>query len=343
MQKPVRLHQTRLHWGAMKYKPLTERQGSVIDRHFAQHPPSTELTRVEQWDGASSVYNPRTRRLHVHKHDKKKSAMQELVFESSGSVCSTIVGCNAHLVKLWDMRRQLTDRELARVQGFPEWFKTPDTYVHNLFGNAVAVPVAEFACQMVRGREPPSPLRFIDVCSGIGGFHCAAASAFPGAVCAGFSEIKPAAVACYTKNFPSAPALGAAETAIWPAADLVCAGFPCQPFSRSQHGFAVSNHPLFQFFEHVCRCVEDSGASRIVFENVASLRTTGVQVLHQLLERMQAMGFQVEHGILDAKDFGVPQTRRRLFIVGMRDEHPQRLHAHTPTAHAVLRSVLEQH
>ena len=316
---------------------------AVIDTHFQKCPQSNRLTRVAQWNGATSVYNPQTGRLHVHKDDRRKSAYQHLVFESTASTCSTVVA--SHVVKLWDIRRTLTARELARVQGFPEWFLVPDTStastVHRLFGNAVCVPVAEYACQQIAGTDPPPAMRFIDMCSGIGGFHCAVTQTFKNARCVGFSEIKASAIACYLKNFPATPALGPAETAVWPQADLVCAGFPCQPFSRSQHGYNVEKHPFYSFFEQVCRCVRESGASRLIFENVSSLKTTGKDVFETLMNRLNEMGFSVQFAVLNAADFGVPQTRKRLFIVGMRGEAPPPLKSGTHSPKATLFDILQ--
>ena len=92
---------------------------------------------------------------------------------------------------------------------------------------------------------------------------------------------------------------------------------------------------------HVCRCIEESGASRVVLENVRSFTTTGKGVMEKLFARLRALQFRIECGVLDAKDFGLPQTRRRFFIVAMREELPASPRAHTPTPHAVLRSVLE--
>lgn len=299
-------------------KALTEKQASILDRHFAAHPPGGELTRVWQWEGASSVYNPKTGRLHVHKHDRRKSAKQEFVFESARSVCSTVVSQAAHTVKLWDLRRQLTPRELARLQGFPENFALPRTRYHSLFGNAVAVPMAAYGCAAVLGADADGPVRFLDVCAGIGGFHLGMMRAAPAAVCVGFCEIKGAAVECYSSNFPSAPALGDARTTAWPDADVLCAGFPCQPFSRAQQKMEPIAHPSFDFFRYVLRGIDESKARGVVLENVTALLSTGKDVFDTLRSELRERGFRVLHQVLDARDFGLPQRRRRVIVVARR-------------------------
>ena len=159
---------------------------------------------------------------------------------------------------------------------------------------------------------------FVDVCAGIGGFHCAARAALPGAACVGYSEVTPAAARCYEANFPGTPALGDARTARWPAADLVCAGFPCQPFSRASR-VAAAAHPDANFaLEVLLGCLDATRARAVVLENVPQLRTTGRATFEALQAALAARGFRVAHAVLDAKDFGLPQTRRRLYLVGVR-------------------------
>ena len=302
---------------------LQPHQIAVIERHFAGMAAAGGgggVVRVPQWEGVSSVLHAATGRLHLHRHNARKSPLQEYVFESVGATCSALVASGTHRVKLWDLRRFATPRELARMQGFPEDFELPSTHVHPLFGNAVAVPAAAHAlraaAEAVAGGGALAS--FVDVCAGIGGFHCAARAVLPGATCVGYSEIKPAAARCYEANFPGAPALGDARTARWPAADLVCAGFPCQPFSRASR-VDVAAHPDANFaLEALVRCLDATRARAVVLENVPQLRTTGRATFEALQAALAARGFRVAHAVLDAKDFGLPQTRRRLYLVGVR-------------------------
>ena len=316
---------------------LSARERDVLGRHFGCAPAGEALTRVRQTDDTSSVFNPRTGRLHVHKHDRRKSAKQELVFESVGSVCSTLSA--GHTVKLWDLRRRLSARELARLQGFPEAFELPRSRATELFGNAVAVPVAAHACACAW--DGPPGVRFLDVCAGIGGFHAAMAAVDPAAVCVGFSEVKPAAVATYDRNYPGVPNLGDATVAAWPPADVVLAGFPCQPFSRSQQARAPHEHAAFGFFEHVLRALDESGASSVVLENVGALRSTGREVLERLLAGLARRGFATDHAVLDAKEFGLPQTRKRLFLVGRVGRAPAPLVRTVAGERVTLGQILE--
>ena len=191
--------------------------------------------RVLQWEGASSVFFEDTQRLWVHNHHPRLQSFQELYFHSVRSVCNTIT-CS-HTVKFWDLRRQASIREHARIQGFPDAFVLPMHRWNKCIGNAVAVPCARHALScVVDGGEC---VRHMDLCAGIGGFSVALAQVTSRVSETYFSEIMPSAIACYCKNFPTARALGDAHAVTeWPRVDLVTAGFPCQPFSSAKIGRA---------------------------------------------------------------------------------------------------------
>lgn len=320
---------------------LNERCLQIIDKHFGQAPAtSSKKTRVLQWENATSVFDPKTGRLHVHKHDARKSAYQELVFESAHSCANTLTA--GHHLKLWDRRRMATCRELARLQGFPETFVLPTSNATDLFGNAVAVHVAAYACKALAG----VPRTFVDVCSGVGGFHLAAAMAFPNIKCLGYSEVKPSAIACYEANFPNVRALGDARTAEWPAAvDLLTAGFPCQPFSRCMQ--TGRKHKNIDFFETLIEAIDRTGAKHVVLENVQALLTTGAARFDALMSALRDRGFTATYSVLNAADFGLPQNRKRVYVAGSRcsgvdTDAPQFAHR-CATPQRRLGDILESH
>lgn len=328
---------------------LSETALRVLDRHAAEA--GTERAadgtvrafvdgkRVEQWEGASSVYYAATRRLWVHNHTERKQSYQELYFHARDAVCATLT-CS-HPLKFWDLRRCASARETARVQGFPDAFVLPRRRFVFLFGNAVAVPCAAHA--LTRVVDGDAPLRHLDLCAGIGGFACALRAVAPAATCVGYSEILPAAVACYARNFPDAPALGDARAVrAWPAADLVTAGFPCQPFSTANTNIAAPDeHARVDFYKVVLEAVRASGATRVVLENVPQLLTQGARWA-LLTDALDALGFARTHAVLDAAEFGVPQRRRRLYLAARRDGvAPRPMDAYVPAAPVTLEAVLE--
>lgn len=99
------------------------------------------------------------------------------------------------------------------------------------------------------------------------------------------------------------------------AIDLVVGGPPCQGFSvQRRHGASDErNDLLFEF----ARLIEDIAPRLFLMENVPSLRNNhGRQILDRFLRIVQDLGYEVEMTILNAADYGVPQNRRRLFVVG---------------------------
>jgi site-specific DNA-cytosine methylase len=323
---------------------LTPTEARVIDTHASVagrdvEPAFADGQRVLQWEGASSVYFAATGRLWVHNHTPRKQAYQELYFHAVGSVCGTLT-CS-HVLKFWDLRRHATPREMCRIQGFPENFLPPRTRVARLVGNAVAVPCAVHACSCVVATH--EELVHLDVCAGMGGFSCAMRAACPRTRCAGFSEVMPAAVACFRSNFPGAPGLGDATTVdAWPRADVLTAGFPCQPFSCANTRVRRAKHSKRDFFQVVLDAIRSSQATRIVLENVPSLMSTGLEQWNNLLDELQGpLGFVCDYTVLNALDFGLPQHRKRLYLVGRCDGVPLlRLNDFVPSDVATLRSIL---
>lgn len=302
-------------------KGLSQRHIRIFDTHFGAPLPLrtflTQKTRVPQSDTRTSSFDPSTLRLRLHKNNPRMTTFNDYVYEHSAGVVNTLTSRG---VKFWDLRRSATPRELADLQGFPDDFHLPTSRATILFGNAVAVPVAAHAIRTAIADATP-PRTFLDICSGIGGFHCAAKLACPGATCVGFADIMPAAVACYCANFPKVPALGDIThpdvVRAIPLVDMVCAGFPCQPFSRARQN-GTGTHHATNMFQHVLRIVRATRPQFVVLENVPQLRTTGKVVLVQLLDALARDGFQVTTEVWDAHDFGLRQHRRRLFIMARR-------------------------
>ena len=79
--------------------------------------------------------------LRFHIGDKSKTQIQEMYYSSVNTYSSTIIANRSP--KLWDIKRKLSVRECARLQGFPEYFKFPcsDTQSYKQLGNSVSVPV----------------------------------------------------------------------------------------------------------------------------------------------------------------------------------------------------------
>jgi len=160
---------------------------------------------------------------------------------------------------------------------------------------------------------------FIDLFAGIGGFHLAAANA--GLKCVFASEIDEAAQNVYQRNFSIRPHgdITKINAKSIPEHDLLCAGFPCQPFSiiGSRQGFQDARGTLF--FD-IARILHEKRPAAFILENVKQLVTTdGGRVMAKILEMLEGMGYDVDYRILNALDYGLPQKRERVLIVGRMD------------------------
>jgi DNA (cytosine-5)-methyltransferase 1 len=119
---------------------------------------------------------------------------------------------------------------------------------------------------------------------------------------------------------PSGDITKVSEDAI-PDHELLCAGFPCQPFSIIGHGKGFNDIRGTLFFE-IARIIKAKQPPMLMLENVKRLvGHDGGKTLSRILEVLRdELGYFVDFRVLNALDFGVPQKRERVIIVGFRDE-----------------------
>lgn len=166
-------------------------------------------------------------------------------------------------------------------------------------------------------------IRFFDLFSGIGGFREGLRRA-GGFVCVGHCEVDAHADRNYRRLFDTegewyCDDARNIETGRMPDFDLLCAGFPCQAFSIAgrREGFADARGTLF--FE-IARLVGAKQPAYFLLENVPGLLSHDKgRTFHTILCSLYELGYHVEWKVLNSKDFGVPQSRRRVYIVGYLD------------------------
>lgn len=163
-------------------------------------------------------------------------------------------------------------------------------------------------------------LTFIDLFSGIGGFHLALASY--GAKCVFASEINEAAAKVYFDNFKLKPSgdIRNIKAKDIPKHDVLCAGFPCQAFSISgnQNGFSDEDGKLF--FE-ILRIAKHHKPKLILLENVKNLLMhDNGKTIKVIEDRLQKIGYTTYKEVLCATSFSVPQSRKRVYIVAFRND-----------------------
>lgn len=172
------------------------------------------------------------------------------------------------------------------------------------------------ATSRVARRPSASGLTAVDLFCGIGGFHIAAAQI--GIEVKFASEIDEAAAYCYEMNLGLAPHgdISRCKSAI-PPHDILMAGFPCQPFSIMGKGHGLNDARGGLVFEvvEIADCLRPAA---IVLENVKRFATHARgQTMQDVIRQFQLLGYDVDHRILNALDFGLPQKRERVFIVAL--------------------------
>lgn len=163
-------------------------------------------------------------------------------------------------------------------------------------------------------------LKFIDLFAGIGGFRIALEE--QGAECVFSSEWDQHAQTTYSENFNEVPAgdiTEIPETEI-PEHDILAAGFPCQPFSISGKRLGFEDTRGTLFFD-VARIVKQHMPKLVILENVGSFKTHDKgNTLMVVEETLDDLGYNLFYEILNASEFGLPQARKRIFMVAFRND-----------------------
>lgn len=162
-------------------------------------------------------------------------------------------------------------------------------------------------------------VRVFSMFSGIGGFELGLKHSSLDHTSVGYSEIDKYAISIFKKQLKGVKNYGDATTIEpWriPDFDLLVGGFPCQAFSVAgkQQGFNDTRGTLF--FE-IARICAEKRPRYLVLENVKGLLShDNGQTFQTILGVLADLGYRVEWQVLNSKDFGVPQNRERVFIVG---------------------------
>lgn len=161
---------------------------------------------------------------------------------------------------------------------------------------------------------------FIDLFSGIGGFHAGIAPL--GGKCIMASDINEVANQSYYANFKLKPKgdICKIKAKDIPDFDLLCGGFPCQPFSQVGQKGGL-NDERGQLIYEVFRILKEKQPKAFILENVRGLVNMAQgTILKMILKELDDIGYDVSYKVLEAKDYGTPQLRKRLFIVGVRKD-----------------------
>ncbi len=201
-------------------------------------------------------------------------------------------------------------------------------------------------------------MKFIDLFAGLGGFHLALKRL--GHQCVFACEKDEELRALYKKNFGTKPAGNIKSIKIEdiPDHDILCAGFPCQPFSKAtptelRTGF--DDPKQGDLFNYVIDILQAKKPRYFILENVLHIRRhNNEQTWQKIYDAIKAvklgydafeavkLGYHVGEICLSPHQFKVPQIRRRMFIVGDRDGPPHLLREPSPCVDSDLKKILHE-
>lgn len=176
--------------------------------------------------------------------------------------------------------------------------------------------IMEFASYRPFTNNTGNRFTFIDLFAGIGGIRIPFQEL--GGKCVFSSEWDPFAQKTYAMNFGEIPQgdITTVDAGDIPDFDILLGGFPCQPFSQAglHKGFSDTRGTLFFDIE---RIIQKKRPKAFLLENVKQLRGHDKgNTFRIIMEHLQALDYAAFAAVLRAGDFGVPQNRERIYIVG---------------------------
>lgn len=164
-------------------------------------------------------------------------------------------------------------------------------------------------------------IRYIDLFAGIGGFRVAANNVFKkhklASECVFSSEIDEFAQKMYLANFGEKPFGDISQiNGDIPQHDILFAGFPCQPFSIIGNGKGFEDIRGTLFFE-IVRILRYTKPKAFILENVKRLKShQDGHTFKKICGALRELGYWIDYKVLNALDYGLPQKRERIFIIG---------------------------
>jgi len=172
-------------------------------------------------------------------------------------------------------------------------------------------------------------LTYIDLFAGIGGFRYGI-EAFQAAhpeyafKCVKTADIKKIAIKTYNHNFHEENSECDVRTIKnLPYFDILCAGFPCQPFSSAGKKEGLSDKGRGDLIYEVIRICKESSPEYLILENVSNIENIQKgEVLNKITKEFETIGYQVTCVTINSSQVGLAQDRKRIFIVGCRSKKP---------------------
>ena len=168
----------------------------------------------------------------------------------------------------------------------------------------------------------PSKIRYIDLFCGLGAFHtaCNQSSVFE---CVLACDIDEGIRRIYKQNYGLEPKsdIRNIDLDTMPDFELLCAGFPCQPFSIAGNGNGFNDKEKGNLFFDILKIIDAKQPPMCVLENVKNLKTHDNGNTYKTIEaELKKRGYLITSKVINATEYGSPQARHRIFIVATKDK-----------------------
>lgn len=163
-------------------------------------------------------------------------------------------------------------------------------------------------------------MKFIDLFAGLGGFHVGLSKL--GHECVFASEIDPELSTLYEKNFDIKPCgdIRKINASDIPSHDILCAGFPCQPFSVAGKKEGAQCPKSGKLIDEVLRITKYHKPEYVLLENVPQILTIqNNEFWDHIVTSFTKLEYKITHNIYSPEQFGIPQRRNRVFVVASKN------------------------
>jgi DNA (cytosine-5)-methyltransferase 1 len=192
----------------------------------------------------------------------------------------------------------------------------------------------------------PKRIRYIDLFCGLGAFHTAfnTSSVFE---CVMACDINDGVRNIYRENYGIEPEkdIRIIDITTIPDFDILCAGFPCQPFSIAGNGEGFNDKEKGNLFYDILKIIDGKNPPMCILENVKNLKTHDNGKTYRTIEKeLQDRGYLITSKVINATEYGSPQARQRIFIVATRGKPfviPDGSMIHTPVSAIIDSSVCQ--
>lgn len=191
-------------------------------------------------------------------------------------------------------------------------------------------------------------MKFIDLFAGIGGFHSALSSL--GHKCVFASELNPELRKIYKSNFGLEPVGDIRNITVSdiPSFDILCGGFPCQPFSKAGKQEGTDDVTRGTLFFNVCEILKFHQPKYFILENVPQLALHDNKNTWKVMEdSLRGIGYDVDIKLYSPHEFGIPQHRKRIYIIGKLGKNKlanfRWIDHHKSTKNTSIEDILDSH